>query len=302
MQEFKLKSIDEFDLFFTETIKSQITPEPTHDNLIPEMEEPAKQEEKAIIDENYTEDSIITGISSETNEKTPRPLTPIGQTPSPFIVTDSKDTYSPEIILNEEDFEEDAPVKTKSKGILAGKIISIIMLCVTVVTFLLGCFTATFLDTFEIGGINLSTLCSDIEALKLSQGDLLISKTKAANEYSINTFIVKNEVVYSGTEQQNQATIGKVTSVIPYGDSSNLEIINLTTGNVDTITAEECKGEVLFYIPFLAGILNFALQSSNAILVCALFVLLAAFWCLLLVLLSKASKKPEETEVNLINE
>lgn len=301
MNEFKLKSIDEFDLFFSESLKSKQTTENAIDNLIPEMEAPTAKE-KVIDDEFSAQETIMTDISSETNEKTPRPLTPIGQTPSPYAVADSKDTYSPEIILSEEDFEEEVPTKSNSKGILAGKIISIVMLCVTVVVFLLGCFTATFLDTFEIGGTNFSTLCSDIEALKLSQGDLLISKTKSANEYSINTFVVKNEVVNNGTEQLNQATIGKITAVTPYGDSSNLEMINLTTGNTDTITADECKGEVLFYIPFLAGILNFALQSSNAILVCALFVLLAAFWCLLLVLLSKASKKTEETEVNLINE
>jgi len=303
MDGFKLKSIDKFDLDFINNVRVETKSEPVQSDLIPQMETTEIQNEETVFEETREENTYFSETETEEKPKTPRPLTPIGQKASPYVSTDSAEAYSPEIILSEDDFDvEETTVRTGSKGILAGKIISIIMLCVTVVVFLLGCFTATFLDTFEIGGTNISTLCSDVDVLKLSQGDLLISKVHAPNEYAVNSFVVVPEEFYNGTETQNLATIGKVTAITPYADSANIEVINLTTENVETFTAEECKGEILFYIPLLAGVLNFALQASNAILVCALFVLLAAFWCLLLVLLSKATKKNKEPEVDLINE
>ena len=53
--------------------------------------------------------------------------------------------------------------------------------------------------------------------------------------------------------------------------------------------SDACYGIVTNYIPVLGGLLHFAMD--NVILVCILFVLLAALWCLILVLIE--NKKPK---------
>lgn len=304
MDDFKLRSIEEFDSYFINEsrVESKAALSSKQSDLIPEINfnsVSAEPEKAETVEETPASGTYFSDISS-TKTKTPRPLTPIGQTPSPYAPNPKTES---EIAESEDDEIINKNSSRKSgKGVFAGKIISIAMLSVTVVFFLLGCFTATFLDTFEIAGYNLSTQYTDTENPKLSQGDLVVSKVLEPSEYAVNQFVM-NAVVYNdGTDEKTHGSIGMISSVSSYGDSAALEIIDISTGSVETVNSAECKGEVLFYIPYLAGILNFALQADNAILVCALFVLLAAFWCLLLVLLSKASKKNNEPEVDLINE
>ncbi len=293
MEDFKLKSIDEFDFSFVNGARVDsryAAPVTKQETLIPEMETAAQSEATA-------------EIPAEEKPRTPRPLEPIGQTPSPYAQMAAEAAPREPLNLNDDAaFEEpEKEKKAKSgKGILAGKIISIVMLVVTVITFLIGCFTATFLDTFELGSICISTQCMDANnpdgSTLISKGALLISKKLEPTEYAQNTFIVVPVTQMEGTEEKTYATICGINGVTSLGAASELSVYDYARGTQESILSTDCKGEVMFFIPALAGILNFALQADNAILVCALFVLLAAFWCLLIVFLSKASKRANDEE------
>ena len=300
MEDFKLKSIDEFDFSFVNGARVDsryAAPVAKQETLIPEMETSTQPE--APIEQAAAE------VPAEEKPRTPRPLEPIGQTPSPYAQMVAEAAPREPLNLNDDAaFEESEAAEEKKaksgKGILAGKIISIVMLVVTVVTFLLGCFTATFLDTFELGSICISTQCMDANnpdgSTLISKGALLISKKLEPTEYAQNTFIVVPVTQMEGTEEKTYATICGINGVTSLGAASELFVYDYARGTQESILSTDCKGEVMFFIPALAGILNFALQAGNAILVCALFVLLAAFWCLLIVFLSKASKKGNDEE------
>ena len=79
-------------------------------------------------------------------------------------------------------------------------------------------------------------------------------------------------------------------------DEVNVQTYHPETNEIapEKYADSETFGIVKFYIPFVGGIILFAI--NNAILVCALFVLMAAFWCLLLVLIEKNSKKNKNNQ------
>ncbi len=292
MEQFKLKSIDELDLEFVNKSKTESVAAPQAKSLIPEMEKPAVSKADETIGAHYftkpaqaPEGDVE--FSPEGQKKKARPLIPIGQTPSPYSPVGAMPDNRETIDLSEDSFEEDEP-KKKSKGILAGKIISIILLCATVVTFLLGCFVTIFLDNngTDIGGYCFNTMGQDIEDLGVSKGDLIISKKLEANEYQAGNLIVVPSQMFEGCDIQS----------VQYINSYSSTSVQITTnalsggmGYTNTVTSANCYGKVTSYIPVLGGLLSFAME--NAILVCILFVLLAAFWCLLLVLIDKSAAK-----------
>lgn len=298
MDEFKLKSIDEFDSNFVTNARVEsrsAAPKAAHDNLIPEMDfSQSIDSEQAPAQDNY-QPAFVPEQPVE-RPRTPRPLEPIGQTPSPYAVMNKENSAPAPLVLNEDEMEdkEEGKKSGSGKGLLAGKIISIVMLVVTVITFLIGCFSATFLDTFELGSICLSTQNQDLENFNISKGALIISKKLESSEYAVNQNVVVPVTVIEGSEEKTYANICGINGVTALGDTVELSVYDYATETQQPLLANDCKGEVMFYIPALAGILNFALQADNAILVCALFVLLAAFWCLLIVFLSKAAKKNNE--------
>lgn len=293
MEQFKLKSIDELDLEFVNKINQ--APAPQSNSLIPEMEKPALSKANETIGAQYFSKPAQTPegdveFAPGGQKKKARPLIPIGQTPSPYSPVGAMPDNQESINFNEENFEEDQPVK-KSKGILAGKIISIVLLCATVVTFLFGCFITIFLDNngTDIGGYCFNTMGQNIEDLGVSKGDLIISKKLEANEYQAGNLIVVPSQMFEGCDIQS------VQYINSYSSSSVQITTNALSGGMgysNTITSANCYGKVTSYIPVLGGLLSFAME--NAILVCILFVLLAAFWCLLLVLIDKSAAKPRK--------
>ena len=82
-----------------------------------------------------------------------------------------------------------------------------------------------------------------------------------------------------------------VNTVNYFSGDSELITTDITNAsqNANSVMSSTCYGVVNSYIPVIGGLLSFAIE--NAILVCILFVLLAAFWCLLLVLLEKSAPK-----------
>ena len=77
-----------------------------------------------------------------------------------------------------------------------------------------------------------------------------------------------------------------------YSENAEISTTDITSSQsyIATVMASESFGVVNSYIPVLGGLLHFAMD--NIILVCVLFVLLAALWCLILVLIE--NKKPKK--------
>ncbi len=307
MEQFKLKSIDELDLEFVNSTRGPALSKSKETNsLIPEIsktEAPKKSEET--IGAHYfstpvsapSQDNPIYNPMGEPEKKKARPLVPIGQKPSPYAPVGATEQAKEEEILDFSDAEYgEAKIETKkskkSGTTLAGKIISIIMLCATVITFILGCFVIIFLDNggTDIGGICFNTMSQDIDALGVSTGDLIISKKCDVTEYSAGNLIAVPASGNSGCD------IKTITNISVYSeDNASFSVSSVASASYPyTVQLSECYGIISSYIPALGGILGFAMD--NAILVCILFILLAAFWCLILVLMertAKAESKPE---------
>lgn len=303
MEQFKLKSIDELDLEFVSATRGQ-NPSANKEtkSLIPEISktEPVKKSDETIGAHYFAKPAEVPAQENpiytpqpEPEKKKARPLVPIGQKPSPYAPVGAVEQPQEEEVLDFSDanygeakIEDENKKVKKSGGILAGKIISIIMLCATVVTFILGCFVTIFLDNggTDIGGICFNTMSHDIEALGVSEGDLIISKKCDVNEYAQGNLIAIPASGLSGCDIQT------ITSVSVFSeDNASFTVSPVSSaGYPYTVQASSCYGVISSYIPALGGILSFAMD--NAILVCILFVLLSAFWCLILVLMERSAK------------
>lgn len=300
MDQFKLKSIDELDLEFVSKSRGQ---SPAANQVFSAPQKEANEVS------SKTQDISSSGYFSkpaqsldaeptyspqpEKKEKKPRPLVPIGQnnagySPVGAPAQQENAPFIPNINYGETEVES-APQK-KSKGVLAGKIISIILLAATVVVFVLGCFVSIFLDNggSNIGGICFNTMSGDLEVVgvsPVSKGDLIISKKLEPGEYVSGDMISVPSATTAGCD------IHIINSINPLGLEDAEFVTNDITNSTQmpsSILASDCYGIVKLYAPAIGGLLSFAIE--NAILVCILFVLLSAFWCLLLVLLEKSGK------------
>lgn len=304
MDQFKLKSIDELDLEFVSKSRGQSSPvnkQEQKSSLIPEISknQPENDNEAA---ESYFRKPVqpvnqepYYNPSPASQQKKARPLVPIGQNPPSYV---PRGTAAPVAPIEEDlDFsdgnygeakiEEKPAKKKKSGGALAGKIIAIVLLSATVITFVLGCFVTIFLDNngSDIGGICFNTMGQDIESVGVNKGDLIISKKAEISEYVNNSLIAVPNTNLEGCDIQS------IQHVSTYS-TNDAEITTVAMQNgigyENTVMASSCYGIVTSYIPGLGNLLNFAMD--NAILVCVLFILLSAFWCLLLVLIEKQAK------------
>ncbi len=304
MEQFKLKSIDELDLDFIASTQGGKTQTNEPKSLIPEINKAESPKADDTIGAHYfqkpaqtvNEQPVYSPVAQEQPKKKARPLVPIGQSPSPYAPVGAP-AQEETLDFSDANYGEAKvePQKTKkSGGALAGKIISIVLLAVTVVVFLLGCFVTIFLDNngSDIGGLCFNTMGQDIESLGVSKGDLIISNKVEANEYAINDLIAVPSNTFEGCDIQS------ISYVNAYSSTDAQITTTALSGGVgysNSVISSSCYGVVSSYIPALGGLLSFAME--NAILVCVLFVLLAAFWCLILVLIEKSSDKPSEKKV-----
>ncbi len=303
MEQFKLKSIEEFDLDFVNKLNEQSKANipDSVPVLIPEISKEETIEDNSEFtdsffskpDQNENIEPIFTPQPADEAPKAPRPLVPIGQGNATYSPTAAQDQK----ILSEDDFADDTYSKPKkhssSKVALAGKIISIVMLAATIVVFVLGCFVTVFLDNkgSDLGGICFNTMSADVVDSSgqtiVSKGDLIISKKVETSEYAPSEMIAVPSAI-----EQDRCDI-HIINRIGGASADNVEIITTditsSTSYSATVMSADSYGIVSSYIPVLGGLLHFAMD--NAILVCVLFVLLAALWCLILVLIE--NKKPK---------
>lgn len=290
MNEFKILSIEEFDADFVQNIRiKKSLPKPAPQSFIPEM---IKPETKPVeITSPVVSEDIQDIISSDTaieTESSPEEE----EKPAKYFNKPAKDDS------DDEDFTAPLPVEKQKKkktgaGLLAGKIISIVLLCVTVVTFLLGCFTAVFLNNgADIGG---STFNAQLREIKIGddsikEGALIVSEKIEPNEYTEN--LNKPVAVPVDGKSNEGCDIMYIYSAKDVTiDNATIEVYDPISNQISSrvYSHSELFGIVTYYIPFAGSLLSFAI--SNAVLVCALFVLLAAFWCLIIILISKNRKK-----------
>ncbi|MBR4726515.1 MAG: hypothetical protein IK080_01355, partial [Clostridia bacterium] len=299
MEQFKLRNIDEFDRDFVEALQAKKA------KAADLFQAPVFPTPETLIEPDPMQD-ISSGmglppLEQETPEE-PRPLVPIGQKNTiydPFgeDFPDTSDTVAP---LNEEDFD---PRKQKGKtkpGILVGKIITIALLCTTVLLFVIGCFISIFIDNngSDIGGFCFNEMSREIVIesegqviQKIPEGSLIISKKKDPASYEIGNFIVVPGDQTTGCDIQvingieNQSTGTRFTT-IPIGAGY---------GASNFISQDQCYGEVNFYIPVLGHLINMAIADTvQMIITCAIFIIFAAVCCVVLVLLESANKKAKK--------
>ncbi len=306
MDQFKLKNIDEFDLDFIEMLnaENQSKTEPEQDSIQPEFnfnDESEAQDEAAEggyfkkTASDFDVEPEFDPAPQEEVVKTPRPLVPIGQNSAYSPVGAPAEPIYEEDFGNDEDNEK--PAKEKSgAGALVGRIISIILLAATIVVFVLGCFVTVFLDNngSDIGGYCLNTMSADVIDSNgdkiVSKGDLIISTKVEPNEYTPGAMIA-----VPSAYEEGRCDIHIVNSVNSYySENAEISTTDITSSQSysATVMAAESYGIVNSYIPVLGGLLHFAMD--NVVLVCILFVLLAALWCLILVLIE--NKKPKKNK------
>lgn len=304
MEQFKLKSIEEFDNEFVAKIKAEKAAEKS--SVIPEI---SKEESTVVFAETQP-----TGYFKKSDEKVhfepqsvetavkPRPLTPIGQNPVSYAPVAPEATEATEEEPGEnldfsdgnygEVYVEPDEKQKKSKGNLAVKIISIVLLCVTVLTFVFGSFISVFLDNngTSLGSICFNTMSQDIDNLGVSKGDLIISsKPESPFDYQSGDLIAVPASNSTGCDINSVDSVSQLT--LDTASINTTAIVN-GYGYQNTVTSDDCYGVISFYVPILGGLLNFAME--NVVLVCVLFVLLSALWCLILVMAEKKPKKAEE--------
>jgi len=277
MDEFKLRSIEEFDSDFAEESKAsagQKETAPVKATLIPEVN-PGEETGKVEITTLYQAESM------SDNPDMPLVINRFG----------------------EEEPEVSKPAKAKSgPGKIIAKIAVICALALTVAVFLLGCFVSVFLDNngSDLKGYTFNTLASQtsLSNTTLKKGDLIIAKKVTGGGYQDGAYVaVPTALVKENGEQVKGCDIVVATGSVQVGD--NLQITTRRPGDafgaVATYASSATYGQVDRYIPGIGGIVSFAMD--NAILVCALFLMLAALFICLLVLIDKVGgKKKSEDE------
>lgn len=317
--EFRLRSIEEFDAYFVQNVRVTKAPPPKPvskpaGSLIPELNKNTfeiKGENTAPSVAPPVQSIPVTPPARQTETAAPRPLVPIGSgqaTLPPEQITFPGISVSKEnadyIPPKEEDFEADAVKEKKSGkgGFLALKISSIVLLAATIFVFLAGCFVAIFLnnDGTQIAGYSLNsqlrdtTFLTDKGEITIAKGALVASKELTASEYE------KNMMIAVSAEDQNGekcCEIYSVSNVTPIDkDTVTLDLIIPDSGEIGgQTTSDNCYGLVKYYIPVIGGAIAFTTSSViNTVLVCALCILLAAFWCLLVILADKKLKAIKE--------
>lgn len=288
MDNFKIKSIEEFDLEFVEKFIKKADDESA--SLIPDIA-------KDNAEDNYEEEIIAFADQSEENAE-PEQENEINNQNIIYAPVEQKETYEP-FEAEQEEFQEETNEKPKKNvGILIGKIAAIVLLVGTIVVFVLGCFVTIFLDNngSDLAGMCFNTVRTDTfdstGELIVSKGDLIISNKAEPAEYTPGRMIIVKSNAAPDEQFSDIHIINSVVSVT--GTGADLVTTNLASpaDGVTNISSENTYGLVNSYIFALGNLLHFAID--NAILVCALFILLAALWCLLLVLLENINSKSKK--------
>ncbi len=309
MEEFKLKSIDEFDeLFVAGRNKKESAPAKPKSSLIPQMEEPAEIDLLAGFDSDTGEETVtvpagdsIPGFAP-VGAVPPAPSAPAVAPPAPLYAsprmsqTDvrppvSKPLYQdPQADTGEDDYDDEPEIK-QSAGAYIGKAIAVIMIVLTVLVFIFGCFLSIFLDTQRnLGKYSLHTQSVDItdEQVsygKIAKGDMIIAEKTDIDSYVHDDFITVPSGDAPGCDIALLDSIETTEDGVTY---LNLKSTANLNGQPQPCNADTVYGKVAFYVPMLAGLLGFAL--SNSVLFILLFIAIVIIWSLVIVFIEMSQK------------
>lgn len=261
MEQFKLRDIEEFDNDFKNSIIKKENEIKSTDNLIPNLK---PQENEEI-------------FSGESVEEEPTQIEKDRQKIFENVISDNYENES------EDGYHDEAEEHKKPKGLVVCKIASIVLLVATVLIFISGCFVSVFLDNngLSIGGLCFNTQCQNIDILGIHQGDMIISKKSDIN------IINSDDVICVPSINDNGCDVQIVKNTYQNGPDEILYTIAFDDGYTveSAISNDQSYGVVKRYIPKIGKVINFAMQ--NALLDCVLFILIAALWCAILIIVEK---------------
>ena len=309
MDEFRLKSLDEFDELFIEERKKKESAAKPKSSLIPQIEEPAEIDLFSDIDEgNSTPEAAAPAGGSIPG------FAPVGSAPAtspravaapPAPLYDSPRMSQTDVqpfgnkpqkaeapsIPGDEDYDDDDESEAKqSAGAYIGKAIAVIMIVLTVLVFIFGSFLAVFLDTGRnLGRYSLNTQSVDITeesfSGKISKGDLIISEKIDVNSYVKDDFVAIPSADAPGCDIALCKSVETTSDGLTY--LSLVKASNMN-GQPQGYDVGAVYGRVKFYFPMLAGLLGFAL--SNSVLFILLFIAFVLIWSLVIVFIEMSQK------------
>lgn len=312
MDEFKLRSINEFDEDFAAEVKAlraakaspavPPVPQQKKETLIPEMSKPAVEEPVEI---DFFSSDPVTAPAAPVPPAAP--ITP-AVPPVSLYKTEKTDSssvkpfvYEPQKFEDDDDddYYKNTETKDRTKLFFAGKIVSIVMLALTLLLFIFGCFITIFYDNKDssAAGYTFSSLAKDNAAISSSKngdpekaGALIVSKKVKSEDYKSGDLIAvpADEAgcdIYQVVSISNETSEGFDLIVVDTNSDSTASL---------TVASEDIFGKAVYSLGGLGKLVGFA--TSNLVLVCILFLLLAAFWCILIVLIEKIQAKQNEEE------
>ncbi len=315
MDEFKLRSINEFDEDFAAEVKAlraakvspavPPVPQQKKETLIPEMSKPAVEEPVEI--DFFSSDPVTAPAAPAAPVPPAAPITP-AVPPVSLYKTEKTDSssvkpfvYEPQKFEDDDDddYYKNTETKDRTKLFFAGKIVSIVMLALTLLLFIFGCFITIFYDNKDssAAGYTFSSLAKDNAAISSSKngdpekaGALIVSKKVKSEDYKSGDLIAvpADEAgcdIYQVVSISNETSEGFDLIVVDTNSDSTASL---------TVASEDIFGKAVYSLGGLGKLVGFA--TSNLVLVCILFLLLAAFWCILIVLIEKIQAKQNEEE------
>ena len=312
MDEFKLRSINEFDEDFAAEVKAlraakaspavPPVPQQKKETLIPEMSKTAVEEPVEI--DFFSSDPVIAPAAPVPPAAPITPAVP----PVSLYKTEKTDSssvkpfvYEPQKFEDDDDddYYKNTETKDRTKLFFAGKIVSIVMLALTLLLFIFGCFITIFYDNKDssAAGYTFSSLAKDNAAISSSKngdpekaGALIVSKKVKSEDYKSGDLIAvpADEAgcdIYQVVSISNETSEGFDLIVVDTNSDSTASL---------TVASEDIFGKAVYSLGGLGKLVGFA--TSNLVLVCILFLLLAAFWCILIVLIEKIQAKQNEEE------
>lgn len=316
MDEFKLRSINEFDEAFAAEAKAlraakaapvaPTAPVQKKETLIPPMQKPENDEPFEI--DFFSSDPASAPAAPAAPAAPVAPAAPAAP-PVSLYKTEKMDSasvkpfvYEPQKFEDDDDdnyYKKNSEAKDRSGLFLAGKIVSIVMLAVTLVVFIFGCFITIFFDNKDssFAGYTFSALASDNAAISSSKngkaekgGALIVSKKVEAADYASGDLIAV-------PADETGCDIYQVVSICnETKDGFDLVVVDTNSDSTASlnVASEDIFGKAVYSLGGLGKLVSFA--TSNAVLVCILFLLLAAFWCILIVLIEKIQAKQSAEE------
>lgn len=309
MDKFVPKSMDEFDdIFFNkkESDTQQDSISSGRDSLIPDISveskssenflnslfdetSPAPAEEKPAVEENPFASKKPATVGIQDSIPVTAPAAESAGN-SPIDVYNQISSSSPKTVKYVEyDYDDTDEVKASKpgKGLTFAKVIVMILLVGTVLTFVMGCFVSLFSDNdLAAAGYSFCTMSTDVKTPSLSKGDMLIVKKVPSDKLQVKNLIAFRSMEFGGYR------VHVISGITPSEDGT---LIFTTAGydgdmtNSATISDVNIVGVVKAYVPNLGTVMNFA--GNNGILLCTLFGLLVLFWGLILILIERNRKK-----------